>query len=121
MVKRKFNKMTKDHKQGNLGPEIRRAKVGSICIYEITEDELKMLENGTPNSLYLNFAVALLSVATSFLITLMTTVIADIRIFTIFVVLTAIGFISGIICFILWFNSRRSLSALIEKIKQRDK
>jgi NADH:ubiquinone oxidoreductase subunit K len=96
-----------------------RGRVDSVSVYEITENELSILENGTPSSIYLNFAVFLLSVAVSFLVALLTTNIESNRVFTIFVVVTAVGAISGLLLLFVWYRSHRSLSDIVSKIKSR--
>ena len=44
---------------------IRRGFIGEINIHQITEEELETLARGYPDSVYLNYAIFLLSVATS--------------------------------------------------------
>jgi len=49
---------------------IRRGAIQQITIYDVAEDELEILAHGTPDSVHLNFAIFLLSIATAFLISL---------------------------------------------------
>ena len=56
---------------------VRRGRVDSIDLYEVTEDELQELERGGEASNYLNFALALSSIAVSFSIALGTTNTTD--------------------------------------------
>lgn len=100
-------------------PEIRRGRYGQLTIYEISESELETLAQGPPNSIYLIFAVFLLSVSVSFIISLLTISIVSDRIFTVFVVITVVGTIVGIILLSLWFKNRKSISNLIQTIKDR--
>lgn len=111
--------MTK--KQEELNPRIRRARVDSLDLYEITEDELATLEQGLPGSLYLLFSTFLLSMAVSFLITLLVTKIESDRLYIIFVVVTVIGFISGIVLLFLWIKAYRSSIPVSHKIRERMK
>jgi hypothetical protein len=99
--------------------KITRGRVVSISVYEVTERELSILENGPPSSLYLNLAISLLSLAISFLIALLTTTIASDRTFTIFVVITTISFVSGIVLLVIWYISHQSISETILRIKSR--
>jgi hypothetical protein len=105
----------------NLEHQIKivRGRVDSVSVYEITESELSLLEDGPPSSIYLNFSIFLLSVAISFLISLVTTKIESDRVFTVFVIITAIGFIAGILFLFIWYRSHRSLSDIFLKIKNR--
>lgn len=108
-------------KQEELNPRIRRARVDSLDLYEITEDELSTLEHGSPGSLYLLFSTFLLSIAVSFLITLLTTKIESDRLYIVFVVVTVIGFIVGIVLFGLWLKEYRSSMSVSHKIRERMK
>ncbi len=47
-------------------PAIRRARIDNLTIYEISDAELNILERGSPDSIYLNVAIALISSAISF-------------------------------------------------------
>jgi hypothetical protein len=98
--------------------EVRWAAYGKLTLYPVDESELELLAQGSPDSLYLNFAIFLLSIAISFLTTLLTVVVSD-RFFTVFVVITVLGFIAGLFLLILWFRKRRSVSDVIDKIKKR--
>ncbi|MGB4767680.1 MAG: hypothetical protein WBP22_00315 [Candidatus Saccharimonas sp.] len=95
------------------------ARLGSIQVYQITEDELNMIEMGTPNSNYLNFSVALLSVFISFLITLLTTKIEDDRVFNFFLLTAIVTVIIGVILLIIWLKSRYSSRNIFKKIRAR--
>ncbi len=48
-----------------LQPIIRRARLEQVIIYEVSESELELLAHGFANSTYLNFAIGLLSAATT--------------------------------------------------------
>ena len=98
---------------------IKRGKVDSLSVYEITDYELDILIKGSPSSLHLNFSIALLSVAASFFISLVTTTISDDRTFTVFCVATGIGGVAGIVLGFLWWNTRDAISSLATKIKAR--
>lgn len=109
----------KDSKDTGENIPIKRGRVDSITVYDVTDYELDQLENGSPASLFLNFAILLLTTGVSFLIALLTTTIESDRIFYIFFIITLVSFISGIILFILWIKGRKSIKDLIEKIKNR--
>ncbi len=107
--------------QKELNPKIRRARVDSLDLYEITEDELNILEHGSPGSLYLLFSTFLLSMAISFFVSLLTTKIESDRLFMVFVSVTILGFIIGIILLILWVKEYRSSTSVAHKIRERMK
>ncbi len=99
-------------------PKIRRGRVDSLSLYEITDYELNVLATGSPSSIFLNFAIFSLSVASSFLAALLSTTITD-RVFTVFVLVVVIFFISGIVLLSLWARDRKSMSEIIRRIKAR--
>lgn len=102
-----------------LEPAIHRIPLGRLRIFEITEAELEALERGSPESLFLNLAIAVLSIATSFLITLTTTKIDNDRTFSTFVIVTSVGFVSGLTFGLLWFRLRRSVTSVAAIIRDR--
>jgi len=63
----------------STGVKINRGKLGSISLYEVTEDELNILERGSPSSTYLNFSIGLLSIGISFFISIFSTKIDDLK------------------------------------------
>ncbi len=102
-----------------LLPRIRRGRYDQLIIYEVSQRELEILAQGSPNLIYLNFAISLLSVSISFIIALLTTTITSNRVFTVFVVIAVVGIISGLVLLFLWLKTRKSVSDLIKTIKNR--
>lgn len=100
-------------------PEIRRGRLSQLFIYEISESELEALAQGSPNSVYLVFAVFLLSVSVSFFIALLTTAISSNRTFIVFVIIAVVGAIGGAVLLSLWFNNHKSIPKLVQTIKAR--
>ena len=102
-----------------LAPAIRRVRIKQLTIYEISDDELKSLEAGSPASIYLNFAIFLISTAISFLVSLVTSTFPSDHIYMIFVLVIAVFFVIGFFLFILWFREHRSISRVAESIRNR--
>lgn len=94
-------------------------RVLSVSVYEITENELSVLEHGPQNSIFLNFAIFLLSLSISFVVALLTTTIDSDRTFAVFVVITVVGFVVGAILLAVWYRNYRSVSDIIATIKSR--
>ena len=111
--------MSQSPNEGFVQPRIIRGQVDSLSLFEITDYELEILEQGTPNSIHLNFAVLFISIAVSFLITLLTVKIDSTRVFIVFTLLTIVGFSVGIILFILWYRTKATSVDVIKKIKAR--
>jgi hypothetical protein len=105
--------------RAHLDPAINRVRLEKLTIFEITEAELEALERGSPESLYLNLGISALSVSSSFFITLLTTTIGDTRTFCVFVIVTAIGLLSGLTFGLLWWHSRTSLRNVARDIRGR--
>lgn len=102
-----------------LDPAIHRVRLDKLRIFEITEAELEALEQGSPESIFLNLAIAVLSIAISFSIALATATIDQDRTFYVFVIVTSIGYVAGVTFALLWFISRRSLRSVAASIRSR--
>ena len=110
---------TKRTDYSSLPPvKIRKGTFGELTIHEVADYELERLAHGSPDSLYLNFAVFLLSMSVSFFVALLTAVLSD-RVFTVFVVITTVGFLMGVFLLIVWLKKRSSVSDLVEEIRSR--
>ena len=104
-------------------PQIRRARIETVDIFEVSELELGILGRESPESVYLNFAIFLLSVAIAFTIALLTTTAASVAVLIFFTTCTIVGFVGGALLGILWFRSwfrnRKSISECISTIRKR--
>ncbi len=109
--------------QGNLdiGEKIivRRGRVDSVDLYEVKENELELLEKGSPSSLQLNFSIFLFSIAFSAILTLTTTTAKWSIMTTVFVVVAVIGILLGSYLLITWLQTRTSISGTIATIRNR--
>lgn len=99
-------------------PRIRRGRVDSFALFEVTEQELDILERGSPSALQLNFSIALLSVAASFLITLFTQELTG-KTYDVFVMVAVVGFVVGVYLMLTWARHRASVSETIKRIRGR--
>lgn len=105
--------------QGEVQPRIRRGRVDALFLYEVTDYELLVLEEGSPGATYLNFAIFFLSVALSFLAALLVATALPQLAFVIFVVIVVVGFSLGGVLLVLWYRTRTRISRVIQKIKER--
>ena len=106
---------------GEKGPKIKKGKVDSLTIYEVTEAELEAIQIGSPNSNFLNFGIALATTAISFLITLLTVEIADMKLFVVFALVTIVGIVGGAILLFMWYKTKNSIALIFKKIRDRIK
>jgi hypothetical protein len=109
---------TKQH-QSEFLPEIRVGRIGILKVHQISDEELTKLGQGSGQSLFLNFGIGILSVAASFLIALCTTPITSNRVFCVFVIITVVGILAGIVLLILWWYTRQPISKLVHEIRDR--
>ena len=108
-----------DRERQPLDPAIHRVRLDKLTIFEITEAELEALERGSPESLFLNLAVGVISIAISFTIALATTEIQSIKTFCFFVIVTVVCYLGAITFGFLWWQSRRSLRTVAQEIRRR--
>lgn len=99
--------------------KILRAKIDSLSVYEVTDSELKTLERGSPSSIYLNFAILLISIGFSFFISLVSLDIESVKLFSTFLVFTLVGGIGGVVLSFLWYRERGEVSDVIKSIQDR--
>lgn len=100
-------------------PIIKRARLGSVNIYEVSESELELLKNGSSNSLFLNFAIFLLSSALTLLVSLFTVDIINQITLIIFIILLIIFTIASVLLLLLWNQERKKFKKEIYKITDR--
>lgn len=114
--------LAKKHQEnsGEIGPKIKRGRYDSLELFEVSESELTIIERGSPSSTYLNFAIFLLSIASSFLTTLLTIDLSTkISLFIIFNIICVIGYLVGVFLLIIWYQNRNEFKEIIEKIRSR--
>ena len=103
--------------------EIRLGAYKTLKLYPVDDSDLDSLTQGSPESLYLNFATFLLSAALTALFALLALptdkTSPPSATFVVFVVITVLGFIVGVFLSLLWLWKRKSVSALVREIKSR--
>ncbi len=111
--------MSETEQEPDFLPEIRVGRIKVLKIYQISDDELTGLEQGAGHSLFLNLGISVLSMAASFLISLLTATNISDRLFYIFVIVTVVGFLAGLVLMILWWNMRKPIYEQVRKIRDR--
>lgn len=99
--------------------QVTTGKPLEIYVCQITESELDLLEYDSPNSLFLNISISLLSIAISLFIAVVTTEVENLKIFTIFMIMIVVCAVAGIILFIFWWRNRKKSTDIIAKIRAR--
>lgn len=109
----------RDRSSGDNGPTIRRGKVDSLDIFEVTESELGSLERGSPNSIYLNFCIFFASAFITLTTTMVTVDIkSDIKI-SLFFSADIISIISIVLFGILWWKAKNEVKEVLSVIRGR--
>jgi hypothetical protein len=98
---------------------IRVAPLGELNAYTVHEHELDIIAAGSPATLAFNFAVALISIGISFVLTLTTTTIGSIRLFVVYVNVCIICLLVGFIMFVYWLKTRTSVVHTVAEIKSQ--
>jgi hypothetical protein len=100
-------------------PVVRVAPLAELRAFTVSEHELDALARGPAGSLFLNFALFLLPISVTIVVTLLTTTIASDRLFQGFFSVAVITAIAGIILLCLWWREHRSSRSLVADIKSR--
>lgn len=108
-----------DSRDDVLLPTIQRARLQRLTIYEVEESELAILERGSIDTVFLTIAVALLSMSVSLSVALLTADFPSDRAWTVFLVITVVGYAAGGIMLLVWRRSRVSVAACTQNIRQR--
>ena len=121
MIRDKKSNKTEPAQSTRAGATIplRRGIIDSVTVFEVSEYELEVLQTGDPNSIKLNLAIALLSVAISFFATVLTVKMVNIYTFITFIIILVGGFIAGLILLALWWRGRKGVLEVVKKIKAR--
>ena len=98
---------------------VRRGRVDSVDLFEVKENELDILENGSSSELQLNFAIFLISLAFSSICSLATSTFKYPVVQTIFLLVSVVGILGGSYLIILWRKTRTSVSDICKKIRER--
>lgn len=97
---------------------VRRGRLGSVDVYEVTDDELEKLAKGTTASVDLAFSIFLLTLAFSCVVVLTTTKPMWNSEY-IYVIVGFTSLVFGIYFLIMWRKSKTDANKLIKKIKER--
>lgn len=111
--------MSAHQSEGSVELKIIRGSLNSLSLFEITDYELEIFEQGSPSSTYFNFAIFFFSVGASFLATLLTVKIDSIYVFSIFVIISVIGICASLVLFQLWRKTKSTTKELCKKIRAR--
>lgn len=99
---------------------VERHAVTSVVIFEVTGEDLEQLEKETLTvGEDFSFALAAISVALSFTVTLSTVVIPPGKKYDVFWIVMLLGYVSGLFFGIRWFRGRSKFRNVVAKIRGR--
>ena len=101
------------------GTKIIRHRLDKIDVYDITSNELKMLEQGTWSDYLFDIAIALLSISVILLVTLITVTFTDVQLYVYFKYALVATAVLCAVSVIGWLLLRRAKSAIIETVRSR--
>lgn len=110
--------MTEKNQSGD-SVRLKVSKIDAIVAYTITESELVALEQGSPNSYYLNAVCFFFPTALSFLIALFTTKIENNNVAISFWVIVFVSLIMGLFFLVMWIVSLFKCKKVSEIIRKR--
>jgi hypothetical protein len=95
-------------------------RMGTLTVYEISEDELRQIETGGPSSLMLNFGIGALSVGIGIGATLIAAGPTTSRAaFDVLVILTVVGILAGLVLLSVWRRLAKRTGSVIQMVRQR--
>jgi hypothetical protein len=98
---------------------VERHPYAGLILYEISEDQLSQLENeGRSIGEDFSFALAGLSVAASFTITLFTAKIESERLFNSFFIVTLLGYLLTIFFGVKWIYGKKRQTGIARRIRE---
>jgi hypothetical protein len=112
--------LPKDNSEPNA-VVVRRARVVSLDLYEIKEEELIMFEKGSPADLQLNFGIFLLSLSFSAIVALSTATFTYPIVRTTYVVVSVVGILFGGYLLVAWKKNHAASKDICMIIRQRMK
>ena len=103
----------------SLQPVVRFAPPGELNVYPVYEHQLDALAQGAPSSLYLNFSLFFLGVATTALGTLISIPQDSDRAYYTFLIVLLGTAIAGVVLLALWWVTSKSARQVIAEIKSQ--
>ena len=102
--------------------EIERGRFNSLKLYEVAEHELILIEKGSDASLWLNFAIASISIFFSILAALLTLDYEKSQMaFTVFVVICTVTAFATLLCGAFWLKTKNTQKEIFKTIRKRIK
>lgn len=121
MTQMPANDPEKHHRQAgsDFQPAIVRARIMELVIYDVSEDELRTLEQGSPESPNLTIGIALLSFGAALLVTLNTTTIPNPKVANLLQIAVVGSFVVAVVLLIQWRRNSKMVKSVVREIRAR--
>lgn len=98
--------------------KVRIGRIDEFRGYEVTEEELQRISTGGDEQTYLSFGLSLLSIATSFVASL---IVGNFELypFLVLVVIVIIGFVLGLFFMVQWWLARKARALTVSEVRKR--
>ncbi len=96
-------------------------RLGTLTVYEVTDDELRLIEAGDPSTVLFNFGIGSASLGVGIGATLLASTVTSMPIFIVLVLLTIVGILAGVVLLVFWRRMARKTSSLIATVRARAK
>jgi hypothetical protein len=97
-------------------------RMGTLTLYEITADELRLIEAGDPSSIFLNFGLVSGSAGLGVGATMLAGGdIASRATYDTLVIITIIGLLAGVVLLVLWRRSAKQTRSVIQTVRERSR
>lgn len=104
---------------GHTEPMIRHGRVDCVNIYEVKDNELDLLEKGSPADNQLNFAIFFFSISLTCIGSLLTAKFDSGIAQNVFIFISVIGILGGLYLIVSWWRARTSISRIVRTIRSR--
>ena len=100
-------------------PKIKRGKIPTLIIFEITENELEQLGRGGRNSIILTFSIFFLSIVLECIVSLTTGVFEGTAVRTYYIIVASVSLSLSLFLLSIWLINQIKIYHLLKKIKER--
>ncbi len=92
-------------------------RMGTLTVYEISDEQLRLIETGDPSSVLLNFGIGGISLGIGIGVTLLSGGPIALYVFVVLVLLTLVGILGGLVLLVLWRRHAKQTKSLIATIR----
>ena len=96
-------------------------RMGTLTVYEISSDELRLIEAGGPSSVLLNFGIGGISLGLGIggATLLAAGPVASRYVFDVLVILTVMGVVGGLIMLLIWRRLAKQTRSIVQTVRER--